>query len=298
MRRMTVAALALLMITLPLLAQGQAEMGVLQEVRKMMAESGGRVTFSELANSDRFSAEQKTFLLRLYEIFFQIPAVLKSEYENTGKIPTRQNVADNFGISTQSVDLLLAVMKSDPRVPSMFTLDSSSREIASLNVDNIEAFMEQRGASVQVTAWEGKALPDFELPTLDGETVSAQDLRGHGSLIYFWFTGCPPCVRIAPRLAKLDEMYRDKGLRIVGINADRVLDIQVSDQQRRSYLEKHGIRFVNAHLNRSVRQAFGGIQIFPTIFFADQEGTIVAHYINEQQYDTLQATAEKVTGDR
>lgn len=292
MRRMIVIALCLWM-TASVAAQSQAEIGVLQEVKKMMKESGGQVTFSALVNNDRFSPEQKKFLARLYEIFFQIPSVLKSEYESTGEVPSRQDLAANFGITASSVDLLLAVMKRDPRVPSMFSLDASG-EITSLNIDNINGFLQQRGAAVKVSSWEGELLPDFKLTTLDGKPISSSDLRGSGSLVYFWFTGCPPCGRISPHLAKLDEMYGDKGFRILGVNADEVLGITADDKQRRDYLAKHDVQFVNAHLNESAREAFGGIQIFPTLFFADSSGNIVAHFINYQDFEVLESAARKV----
>ena len=72
----------------PLLAQPTAEEKVLQSVQQMMANDAGTVIFSELYNDDRFNSEEKAFLGRLYEIFFQIPLFLKSEYERTGEIPT------------------------------------------------------------------------------------------------------------------------------------------------------------------------------------------------------------------
>ncbi|MEE8583450.1 MAG: hypothetical protein V3T83_01220, partial [Acidobacteriota bacterium] len=117
----------------PLLAQSAVEKRVLQSIREMMTQEGGRVTFSTLNNNPSFSSDEKAFLGRLYEHFFQIPGVLKSEYESTGKIPTRKDLAATFGVTTTSVDLLLAVMQSDRRVPTMFSIDSSTREIGSLD---------------------------------------------------------------------------------------------------------------------------------------------------------------------
>ncbi len=72
----------------PVLSQSTTEEKVLQSVQQMI-ESDGTVIFSELYNDDRFSSEEKIFLGRLYEIFFQVPDFLTSEYERTGKIPTR-----------------------------------------------------------------------------------------------------------------------------------------------------------------------------------------------------------------
>ena len=110
--------IVLILFLLPsLLAQSAVERRVLQSIRQMMTESGGRVTFSTLINDPAFSADEKAFLARLYENFFQVPGVLKSEYQSTGKVPTRRELADTFGITTTSIDLLLAVMQSVPRAP-------------------------------------------------------------------------------------------------------------------------------------------------------------------------------------
>lgn len=287
--------LALLLFLSPaLLAQSEAEKSVLQNVRKMMAESQGRVTFSALINDPSFGEPEKAFLARLYETFFQIPGVLKSEYESTGKIPTRKSLAETFAITTTSVDLLLAVMQSDPRVPRLFALNASTREIESLDIPNIEAFLAQRGTQVKITQWEGKKLPEFELQRLDGGTVSNQDLEGSASLVYFWFTGCPPCGRISPHLAALDEKYRSQGLHIVGINADHLLELSTTDEQRAKYLEKLGIRFPNAHLDSQTHAAFGSIKIYPTLFFADSSGTIVRHFLNYQDMETLESVVQEL----
>ena len=94
----------------PLLGQ-TTEQKVVESVQGMMR-TQEEVIFSELYNDDRFSSEEKAFVGRLYEIFFEIPGFLKSEFESTGKIPVRQHISAGFGISLASVDLLLAVILS------------------------------------------------------------------------------------------------------------------------------------------------------------------------------------------
>src|SRR5699024_12393388 len=39
----------------------------------------------------------------------------------------------------------------------------------------------------------GNLAPDFELETLDGETVKSSDFRGERVMVNFWATWCPPC---------------------------------------------------------------------------------------------------------
>ena len=276
------------------LGQSSVESRVLGEIRAMMKESGGRVTFSQLHNDPRWGKEERIFLGRLYEIFFEIPGLLKQQFEATQKIPLRQDLAAQFGISKTSVELLLTVMEQDSRVPPLFQRDSESREISSLELVNIDAFLARRGSAVKITQWEGQKLPSFRLTAFAGQSLSDGDLMGSNSLIYFWFSGCPPCVRIAPLLVQLDQEYRPKGLRIVGFNADQVLGIEISDSSRNSYLEKSGTTYTNVHLDNETRQAFGNVNIFPMLFFVDSQGTINRHLVNFQDLPTLEAVAQEM----
>jgi len=278
----------------PLLAQSTADEKVLQSVRQMI-ERDGTVIFSQLYNDDRFSSEEKAFLGRLYEIFFQIPVFLKSEYESMGEIPTRSHIASGFGISPQAVDLLLTVMESDSRMPTLFERSSLSREIESLHLSNIEAFIQSRGSLVKVTQWEGQTLPEFELTSFQNEKISSHDLAGKSVLIYFWFTGCPPCIRIAPTLADLDRRYSASNFQVIGFNADQIIGINATDQQRKAYLQESKLHFANVHLDQATWEAFGNINVFPTLFFVASDGTIFRHLINYQDRETLESIIEALT---
>jgi len=282
----------------PLLAQSTAEEKVLQSVQQMMKNDDGTVIFSELYNDDRFSSEEKAFLGRLYEIFFQIPLFLKSEYESTGEIPTRSHIASGFGITPQSVDLLLMVMESDSRMPTLFERNPLSREIESLQLATIDAFIERRSGEVKVTQWEGQTLPAFELTTFQGEKIGNRDLAEKNLLIYFWFTGCPPCIRIAPNLDYLDRRYSASNFQVIGFNADHVIGVNATDQQREVYLQEHNLSFANAHLDQATWEAFGNVQIFPTLFFVGSDGTIFRHMINYQDRETLESIIKALTQAR
>lgn len=287
-------ALLLILTITACMAQPDVETRVLLGVQKMMKETGGRVTFSDLYNDSRFDKEEKAFLGRLYEVFFKIPPYLKNYHEENGAVPSRSQIGSHFGISPTSVELLLRVMQSDSRVPPMFVRNPETGEIAALKLEAIDAFVRSRGDQVKLTQWEGKPLPEFELERFDGGRLSGADLEGSPSLIYFWFTGCPPCVRIAPILAKLEKEYRDKGLQVVGFNADRILEIEVSEDQRRAYLQKSGTEYLNVHLSEEARTRFGNVNVYPTLFFADSNGVIVRHMLNFQERETLESVIREL----
>ena len=277
----------------PLLAQSGAEKTVLDRVQQMV-ESQGTVIFSDLYNDDRFSSEEKAFLGRLYEIFFQIPVLLKSEYEILGEMPTRRHIASSFGISPPAEELLLVVMESDPRVPPLFERDPVSREIQSLKLDNIEAFIQNRGSEVKLTQWEGDRLPAFELTSFKGQNIQNNDTAGKNLLIYLWFTGCPPCVRIAPILADLDRKYATSNFQVIGFNADHVIGVTATDQQRETYLQEHNLHFENVHLDQATWEAFGNVNVFPTLFFVGSDGIIFRHMINYQDRESLESAIQEL----
>jgi len=277
-----------------LLAQGSVEQSVLGKVQEIFRREGGRLTFSTLYNSPEFSGEERKVLGRLYEIFFAIPAYLKSE-QASGVIPTRKAIGQQFAISPYSVELLLKVMESDSRVPPLFERSPETGEIRSLNLDNIDLFLAQRGSRIKITGWEGEPLPEFSLQTLDGRLFSHESLKGSNALLYFWFTGCPPCKKIAPILAELSAAYRPRGFKFVGINADDVLELETSNASRQAYLSKEGIDFVNLNLNREVREKFGSINVYPTLFFVRKDGTIYRHYVNFQSRERLVETIETMS---
>lgn len=66
----------------------------------------------------------------------------------------------------------------------------------------------------------GDAAPDF---TLQGPTgpVRLADLKGKLVYLDFWASWCGPCKQSFPWMNEMQARYKDKGLRIVGVNVDK-----------------------------------------------------------------------------
>jgi len=67
----------------------------------------------------------------------------------------------------------------------------------------------------------GAKPPDFELPTLDGQSVRLSDHLGKDVvLIDFWATFCDPCLASMPHLDELYRKHKDEGFVVLGISID------------------------------------------------------------------------------
>jgi peroxiredoxin len=69
----------------------------------------------------------------------------------------------------------------------------------------------------------GTTAPDFSLPGVDGETVSLSDFQGAPALlVIFMCNHCPFVKHVSEGLSSLVRDYQEKGVGIVGINANDV----------------------------------------------------------------------------
>ena len=200
----------------------------------------------------------------------------------------------NFNVPGEA-DVILRVMESDPRVPRFLERDPKTGEITNVDIDRIKASPQfSRFIERSITGFDGKEAPAFSITGYDGKPITSAQYAGRPHLVYFWFTNCPPCVKTSPILAELYNKYAPKGFKVVGANADKVLELPYDDKVRADYAKKYGFNFTLAHLNAPMQQNYGGVSVFPTMFFVDKTGTIVKHFVNFQEKAVLEAAIQQV----
>jgi len=75
----------------------------------------------------------------------------------------------------------------------------------------------------------------FEGKDLHGKIISSEKLKGKVVLLDFWAFWCGFCLNEMPQLKELNELYYNKGLRIIGVFNDYRID------QLKEYVEKNRI---------------------------------------------------------
>jgi thiol-disulfide isomerase/thioredoxin len=257
---------------------------------------GEPVVVSDLYNNVFKTPEERKVLNRLFNTFFKIPLFVAQYKATTKQIPTLADISNQFNLRVAGeAAVLLSIIERDPRVPRFITRDPADGEITSVDIEAIRK--DPKFGQVlerTLTGWVGRESPPFTMTLFDGKTLSSAQLKGKVFLLYFWFSGCPPCARIAPHLVQLQNEYGGAAFTLVAANADRVLELEVTDAQRAAYLKKHGINFPVGHLNRQMREDFGYVSVFPTLFLVDRAGIIRKYYVNYQALDVMQRDVETV----
>lgn len=126
----------------------------------------------------------------------------------------------------------------------------------------------------------GLTAPDFELTTLDGETLRLSELRGTPVVLNFWATWCGPCRRELPALQTAAERY-DGRVVILGVDQGETPDTV------QPYVDELGLTFaipMDEDMQVGARYNVRGL---PTTYFVDADGVIRHVWLGEMNSITL-----------
>jgi peroxiredoxin len=116
----------------------------------------------------------------------------------------------------------------------------------------------------------GFIAPDFELETMQGESIHLADLRGKAVIINLWASWCGPCRAEMPAMQTVFEKYADEDFTILAVNATNQDDISSA----RAFASELGLSYpILLDVNGIVSDLYN-LRALPTTFFIDPEGQI------------------------
>lgn len=130
-----------------------------------------------------------------------------------------------------------------------------------------EAETEQPGATGLAV---GDLAPDFELMTLDGETVRLSDYRGQRVFVNFWATWCPPCRAEMPDMQQLYE-EQDVPVEILAVNLTAT---EKSGEEIENFVKDFGLTFpILMDTNSETAEKYK-VKAVPASYMIDTTGRI------------------------
>jgi thiol-disulfide isomerase/thioredoxin len=132
---------------------------------------------------------------------------------------------------------------------------------------------------------EGTVAPNWELNSLNNEKISLKNLEGQLVLIDFFYKACNPCLRAIPVLEALSQKYKNKGLRVIGIDP-----YDKKDDEILSLLSKIGVTYTVCLGGKNVEKDYH-VKSYPTIFLIDKKGKII--FVQEGCESDIEAKLER-----
>ena len=150
---------------------------------------------------------------------------------------------------------------------------------------------------------EGDKAPDFTAKNQDGETVKLKDLKGERVVLYFYpKDDTPGCTKQACSFRDADDVYRKKGIKVLGVSID-------DEKSHQKFISKYELPFdLLADTDKSIVEKYGvwgeksmyGRKYMGThrkTFLIDEKGKIVKIFdkvkVAEHADEVLKAFGEK-----
>lgn len=135
---------------------------------------------------------------------------------------------------------------------------------------------------------ETPTAPPLDLPELEGDgRVTLASFRGQAVVLNFWASWCEPCKKEAPMLEEAWKRHRERGLVVVGVNA------QDFENDAKDFVERYGLTYPVVHDGPGSSLGRYGLTGFPETWWIDREGRLVAYAQGEFTQEQLDANIER-----
>ncbi|HYL61643.1 MAG TPA: redoxin domain-containing protein [Candidatus Methylomirabilis sp.] len=142
-----------------------------------------------------------------------------------------------------------------------------------------------RSKQSQNMAMRDVAAPLFETMDILGEMQRLGNHKGEVVLVNIWATWCEPCRNEMPKLDRLYQERRGKGLMVFGLS-DESVDVQ------RRYWEQVPVSYPLLTLRGKVPDLYRDIARYPAVFLVDRQGRLQPAPGPEQPFEKLEGAVD------
>jgi thiol-disulfide isomerase/thioredoxin len=244
--------------------------------------------------------------LLVQEVVAKYPGKATFVSENFGA----SKLAEKFGVKRYPAVFVDDVLVAKPNDFGFFGQgEKAGRYTPWRNADNQARFKADltrmidtilAGKKLEQTAADTKeeqiaSLPEFKLTQLNGEPLTAEQVKSKVVVVEFWATWCPPCQSTLEWLGSLKEKYGDD-VEIVA------LVVESPEPKVKEMVAKLSPKIRWAIADPPTAMAFGDVVSVPTMFVFDRDGkTSKVFYgappeLHESAEKTLNGLVKKNSG--
>lgn len=169
-------------------------------------------------------------------------------------------------------------------ITSLFVLTTSCRKASAPTQKKQETAEKQAKDSTAQS--EDSTKIDFVMSDMSGknQSVAAEAARHKLTVIDFWASWCGPCREEMPRLVHLYNMYKDKGLGVIGVSLDedRAQWEAAVDKMNMTWMQLSDLQGWN-----NAAAVMYGIQSIPFTIIVDSKSNVVDTGLRGEQLANL-----------
>ena len=113
----------------------------------------------------------------------------------------------------------------------------------------------------------------FDLPALEGGSLSLEQFRGRVVIVEFFATWCGPCKRALPKLDSFAKKYADRGVSAIAFSVD-----QGGRQLVKPFVARLGLRMPVVLGEVKWAETHAGVRVLPTTLVIDPQGMVVHRF--------------------
>ena len=134
-----------------------------------------------------------------------------------------------------------------------------------------------------------KKVPEIAVTSITGEAIKLYQNKNNFTIINFWATDCPGCIKEMPGLTNIYNQLKGQGLQIIAVSMSYDPPNQVLN-----FTQKNKIPFpVVLDVDGQIARSFGDIRLTPTSILIDKNGKIIDKVIGELDFNKLNALLKK-----
>ncbi|MFM8490905.1 MAG: TlpA family protein disulfide reductase [Candidatus Methylopumilus sp.] len=134
-----------------------------------------------------------------------------------------------------------------------------------------------------------KKVPEIAVTSITGEAIKLYQDKNNFTIINFWATDCPGCIKEMPGLTNIYNQLKGQGLQIIAVSMSYDPPNQVLN-----FTQKNKIPFpVVLDVDGQIARSFGDIRLTPTSILIDKNGKIIDKVIGELDFNKLNALLKK-----
>lgn len=135
--------------------------------------------------------------------------------------------------------------------------------------------------SNEVGIRKGEIAPDFELTTLDGETVQLSDYKGKRVMLNFWATWCPPCRAEMP---DMEKFQKNKDVQVLAVN---LTETESNQDNVQKFVDELNLTLTTPLDDQSAVSNEYKVMAYPTTYMIDSNGRIQFITMGAMNYDFM-----------